>query len=100
MDQYGSQTDLSPTILSQLGLDHHSYLWGKNLINPLSPDFAYFAYDDGWGWLTPDQQITFDNNLGRVVAKTPPGGRDSMELNAVRNGKAYLQKYMMDYRKF
>ncbi len=100
VDQYGSQTDLSPTILAQLGLDHRSYLWGKNLINPLSPDFAYFAYDDGWGWLTPDQQITFDNNLGRVVAKTPPDGHDSLELNAVRNGKAYLQKYMMDYRKF
>jgi len=99
-DRYASQTDISPTILAQLGLDYRAYCWGKNLFNPFAPDFAYFAYDDGWGWLTPARQITFDNRLGRVVAKAPLVSKDSMELDAIRNGKAYLQKYMIDYQKF
>lgn len=100
LDRFTSQTDLSPMILAQLGLDYRDYSWGKNLFNPFSPDFAYFAYDDGWGWLTPAQQIIFDNSLGKVIVKVPAVGKDSLELNAVRNGKAYLQKYMIDYQKF
>jgi len=49
-----SQLDITPTLLAQLHLPAAEYVFGKNMLNPTSPSFAYFDYHGGSGFITND----------------------------------------------
>jgi phosphoglycerol transferase MdoB-like AlkP superfamily enzyme len=62
----GSQIDLAATLLNQMGLDAGRFRWSKNLLHPGSPDFAFFSWDNGIGFIDNKQCVTFDN-VGKMV---------------------------------
>jgi len=47
-----SQLDVTPTVLAQLRLPVDKYVFGKNMLNPYSPSFAYYDYHGGSGYIT------------------------------------------------
>lgn len=47
-----SQLDITPTLLAQLNLPTDQYIFGKNILNPYSPSFAYYDFHDGSGFIT------------------------------------------------
>ncbi|MDX5396682.1 MAG: LTA synthase family protein, partial [Hymenobacteraceae bacterium] len=57
----GSQTDIATTLLTQLNLPHEQFKWGKNLLNPQAKPFAFYVFNDGFGWVTKEGVVTFDN---------------------------------------
>jgi len=60
IDTYGSQIDISATLLSQLQLPHNEFRFSKNILNPASPHFGYFTFKNGFGMVTPQNQYVFD----------------------------------------
>jgi phosphoglycerol transferase MdoB-like AlkP superfamily enzyme len=88
----GAQTDLAPTLLAQLGIAHARYAWGKNLLARDVTPFAYFAYMDGFGWVTPRGRLVWDHAAGRVMQRA--GAADSADL---RSGQAYQRLSYQDY---
>ena len=90
----GSQTDLVPTLLHQLGLPAKQFKWGKNLLSPGARQFAFYTFIDGFGFVTPAGTITFDNVSKRVISRSP--GIPEQQLNF---GKAYMQLSFDDYLK-
>lgn len=85
----GSHTDLSATMLAQLGLPHHMFPYSKNLFNPHTRSFAYFAFDNGIGMVTSDCDFLYDHNRQLV---TETHSSDSVRLlKTIRYGKAFLQ---------
>lgn len=84
VDRYGSQIDLSATLLHQLGIDHTDFTFSKNLLNPNNPQFGFFAFVDGFGFATPEREVVYDNAQKKVVYGDPT----SVE---VTQGKAFLQ---------
>lgn len=91
----GSQTDLATTLLGQLRLPATDFIWGKDLLNPLSKDLAFFDWDNGFGIITPEQSISFDNVGKKVIYRKPehhPG-----EERLLDTGKAYLQEVFSRY---
>ena len=88
---YASHVDLAATVLGQLGISHDRFVWSKDIFDPDTRKFAFYTFDDGFGYASADQSLIFD-----AVTKRPILWRDSTAVAAVdslalRNGKALLQ---------
>lgn len=94
IDAYGSQSDLAATLLAQLKLPHDEFTFSKNMLNPASPHFAFFAHPNLFGMITPENQAVFNCEANTTVldAGSNPG------INLPK-GKAYLQKLYDDIAK-
>ncbi|HEY9516795.1 MAG TPA: sulfatase-like hydrolase/transferase [Gemmatimonadaceae bacterium] len=90
----GSQTDLAPTLLTQLRLPHSGYAWGHDLLAPSGDAraFAYFSYGDGFGFVDSRGRLVYDA-IGRRVTQHA-GTSDASE---VRAGLAWLRLSYQDY---
>jgi phosphoglycerol transferase MdoB-like AlkP superfamily enzyme len=94
IDALGSQTDIAATILSQLGLPHTEYVWSRNLLAPTRKPFAFYVFQDGFGYLTPQGEVTFDNTSKKVITQDK-----SVTEEQLATGKAYLQHSFDDFLK-
>jgi len=88
----GSQVDVAPTLLAQLGLVHAQYRWGKNLLATDALPFAFFSYLDGFGWVDARGRLVYGYNTRQVMQRTP--GADE---GAVRAGEAYQRLTYQDF---
>lgn len=57
--QYGSQTDIPKTLLGQLNLPAGHYDFGKNLLDPGSPSYAFYCYQNGFGMISDSSHLVF-----------------------------------------
>ena len=88
----GSQVDVAPTLLAQLGRSHASFKWGKNLLAADVQPFAFFSYLDGFGWVDARGRLVYSYNTHQVMQRTP--GADE---RAVRAGEAYQRLTYQDF---
>jgi hypothetical protein len=88
----GSQTDIAATILQQMGMNTDAFSWSKNLLDINAKQFAFYVFNDGFGFVTPSGDLTFDNISGNIIH------RDSLVTGEqVNNGKAYMQFSFGDF---
>lgn len=87
--RYGSQNDIAPTLLSQLGEPNNNYLFSKNLLQQGGASFATFAYKGGFGIMADSTRIIFDMTLDKPVFEE---GRPDPEL--LNRAKGYMQGVM------
>ncbi|WP_347159255.1 LTA synthase family protein [Pontibacter chitinilyticus] len=88
----GDQTDIATTLLAQLGLAHKQFKWGRNLLAPSTYPFAFYVFNDGFGFVTPQGIFTFDNVAKNFITKDP-----GVTAEQVENGKAYMQYSYEDF---
>ena len=90
----GSQTDIATTLLLQLQIPSQDYKWGKDLLSKVARQFAFYIFNDGFGFVTPLGIVTFDNVSKKIIYrdKTVPDEQ-------VNYGKAYLQLSFDDFLK-
>lgn len=84
VDVVCSQIDLTRTLLAQLGIDGSDFVFSKNVFSSKSPKFAFYAFNDGFGFV--------DQNLNSSVFDC--GGDVSIaedDSSLTRRGKAFLQ---------
>lgn len=96
IDKTGSQTDLAATLLSQLKMDPSRYKWSKDLLNPETKEFAFFNWDNGFGFAANDQAISFDNVGKRIILRKNDEDR-SRDQEFTRYGKAMMQMVFQEY---
>jgi phosphoglycerol transferase MdoB-like AlkP superfamily enzyme len=82
----GSQQDIAATVLGQLGLTHRDMLFSKDLFDPTVRHYAYFMMNDGFGMVTDDNQLIFDNKQRRVMVDAGPRRGHNLAY-----GQAFLQ---------
>jgi phosphoglycerol transferase MdoB-like AlkP superfamily enzyme len=87
----GSQVDLAETLLSQLNLPDE-YPFGKNLLTEKPGSFAFYAFNEGFVFVTDSSRAVYYHKSPTMVAMegTSPG-------TAEKDGKAYLQVLFDDY---
>ena len=89
-----SQTDIAGTLLKQLALPYQDFKWSRNILAPVQDPFAFYAFNDGFGYLTPQGEFTFDNVSKQVIT------RDSTVTDTqVNMAKAYMQQSFEDFLK-
>lgn len=88
----GSQTDIATTVLDQLQIPDENFKWGRNLLDSSAHAFAFYNFNNGFGWVSPKGFVTVDNVSGRVIHHSP-----DYDTSWVRLGKAYMQFSYQDY---
>ncbi len=90
----GSQTDIVPTILHQLHLPAEAFKWGKDLLDPVAKPFAFYVFNDGFGFVTPAGVVTYDNIAKKVITQDK-----AVTTQQINTSKAYMQLSFDDYLK-
>ena len=94
VDSLGSQTDLAATLLDQLGYDTTEFAWSNNLFRKGRNPYAFYSFNNGFGWVRPRGTLVYDN-VGKREVETK-GTVDNKDREV---GKAYLQLLFGDYLK-
>lgn len=87
VDTYANQTDLAATLLGQMELPHKDFIFSKDLFDPDYPQFAFYTFTNGFGFIDSTGVSVFDNESDRPLIEEPESGS---ELR-LRKGKALLQ---------
>jgi len=93
IEKLGSQTDIPVTLLNQLGIGC-IFPFSKDLLSDKSKSFAFYTYNEGFGFITDSSAAAFD-----LKSRTPVMSEGKEPLSAENNGKAYLQVLFDDYLK-
>lgn len=86
VEEYMSQMDIATTLLTQLGIDHTSYPFSKNVLSDARPHFGYFAFSDGFGVVDASGATIFDCTSNAVIEQ-----RGSSNPSRTEIGKTILQ---------
>jgi len=92
INNIGSQTDIVTTILDQMHLPTKDFKWGKDLLDSSAKQFAFYSFNDGFGFVTPQGTETMDNVSRKPIYISP--GYDTSNL---KYGKAYMQFSYQDF---
>jgi phosphoglycerol transferase MdoB-like AlkP superfamily enzyme len=92
INHIGSQTDIAATLLSQTGITPNPFTWSKNLLANEINQWAYFAFNNGFGFVLPGRYFIYDN-VGKSVMEQSGPVTDS----DIRKGKAMQQESFADY---
>jgi phosphoglycerol transferase MdoB-like AlkP superfamily enzyme len=96
IDHTGSQCDIPFTLLKQLGIDPAEFTWGKDLLEPASPRYAWYSFDHGFGFITTAGYVVYDHNQKKTIHQSNfLAPADSILLD--NEGKAILQMLYRDY---
>ena len=93
-----SQLDLASTLLHQLNMDTKPFVWSQNLFNPHSPEFAFYSFDEGFGWIRPEGRLVYHINDNRFESERYNNPNDKPRL--MREGKAYIQRVTEEFWKY
>lgn len=94
IDRIGSNTDIPVTVLKQLNLDTDAFFWSKNMMNPYTPEFAFFELTDGFGWKRPDGDLVKSAIHKWYYQKNaPPKKLPELE----KEGYAYIQVLLKEF---
>ncbi len=93
IEKLGSQVDIPFTLLNQLGLTGN-FPFSKDLLSDQSKSFAFYTYNEGFGFITDSSAVSVDLKIKKPVLSEGknPG-------SAEKKGKAYLQVLFDDYLK-
>jgi phosphoglycerol transferase MdoB-like AlkP superfamily enzyme len=93
VDKIGSQVDIAPTLLEQMGIIA-DIPFGKDLLLGKSKSFAFYTFNEGFGFVTDSSWVAFDQKPKMVVQEE---GKNPVFAETA--GKAYLQLLFRDYLK-
>ncbi len=88
----GSQTDIPATLLAQFGYDRSKFTYSRDLLNPFSPSFVFYAFNNGFGVKDSTSRLIYDLSYNKTLDSE---GKDAGNL--ILKGKAYLQTVSNDF---
>ena len=90
----GSQQDIARTLLEQIKIKKEGFPFSHNILSNSTTHFAFFTFNNGFGYITDKTTLVYDNNAGKyLVSKGDVSEFDNMA------GKAYLQILCDDFLK-
>lgn len=72
VDMVGSQNDLAKTLLSQLNIPADNFLFSKNLLAERCNSYAYYAFNDGFGFITQTDTLIVDHVSRKILKESGP----------------------------
>lgn len=90
ISKIASQTDLAATLMAQLDIKHDDFDYSRNILSDKYLPYAFFTFNDGFGFLKPNKLLIFNTVTGKYDASSVVETKDEKE------GKAYLQSLSLD----
>jgi phosphoglycerol transferase MdoB-like AlkP superfamily enzyme len=97
ISKLGNQTDIAATLLAQLNMPQSKFKWSKNLLNPYTQQFAFFDWDNGFGFLTPQQAVSYDSSGQRMIYLRNKNADPALTNKTLLDGKAFMQQIFTEY---
>jgi len=92
IDKTGSQLDLATTLLGQMNEGEYHFPFSKDLMKPNVKQWAYFSFNNGFGFVQPSGAVVYDN-----IGKQTVISRGGVSAGALEAGKAMQQFCYEDY---
>jgi phosphoglycerol transferase MdoB-like AlkP superfamily enzyme len=89
------QTDLAATLFGQMDIDSREFMFSKDIFEPNAPKYAFYAFNNGFGFIDSTGVSVFDNESNSIVGNKS-SGNDSLRIV---KGKALLQTLYKDLAK-
>jgi len=89
VSRVGSQTDLARTLLYQLNIDASRSIFSRNLLASSEKHFAYYAFNDGFGFITDSCRFIWDHQGQAEIFNSGCEG--------IKNDAFSYFKYYQDY---
>ncbi len=96
ISRLSNQMDIAATLMNQLGLDRSPFKWSRDLFNPYSPVFAYYSFEEGFGWITKDGHFVYEPRTDHYHENAIP---DSLKEVNIKQGKSFLEVLFDEYMK-
>jgi phosphoglycerol transferase MdoB-like AlkP superfamily enzyme len=93
IEKLGTQTDIPITLLNQLSISGN-FPFAKDLLSTESKSFAFYTFNEGFGFITDSSSVAYDHKSKKLVSKEGINPE-----TAERDGKAFLQVLFNDYLK-
>jgi phosphoglycerol transferase MdoB-like AlkP superfamily enzyme len=84
--EIASQNDLVASILSVLKIENKEYLYSQNLFNNQFKNFAFYTFEDGFGYIDAKESFVYDN-FGKAIIDS----NGVVNNNLLQFGKAIMQ---------
>jgi phosphoglycerol transferase MdoB-like AlkP superfamily enzyme len=97
INKLGNQTDIATTLLAQLNLPHQQFKWSKDLLNPYTKEFAFFDWDNGFGYMLSQQAVSYDNSGQRMIYVKNKNADKITTQKTLLYGKAFMQQIFTEY---
>ncbi|MCQ2188314.1 MAG: sulfatase-like hydrolase/transferase [Paludibacteraceae bacterium] len=91
VDKICSQIDLSATLLSQLGINHDDFMFSKDAFDNNSPEFAIFAFNNGFGIIEKEGFASYDYDSQKEIT--------SANAELIERGKSFIQTVYRDFER-
>lgn len=91
VDKICSQIDLSATLLSQLGINHDDFMFSKDVFDNNSPEFAIFAFNNGFGIIEKEGFASYDYDSQKEIT--------SANAELIERGKSFIQTVYRDFER-
>lgn len=69
VDNFGSQIDLSYTLLSLLNANTSDFIFGKNLFNTSEKQYAHYIFNNGFGIIDKNGTFVYDYTGKKTIVK-------------------------------
>ena len=84
-----NQSDIPTLICDQIGIDASEFTFGKDVLAG-SHQFAIYAYNNGYGFVSENEQFTYDLESSRLAG-------DKVCDSTVMQSQAFLQTLLHDF---
>lgn len=96
LSKTGSQHDLPPTLLNQLGIQTGKFVFSKDLFNEKHTAFAYLNFDDAFGYVSDSSHFVYLFEEKRMLDEYT-NLKENQDSTLARSGKAYMQMLYKDF---
>lgn len=97
IEKYGSQVDVASTLLQQINIPDTAFHFSKNLLNPANKGFAFYSWDNGFGYIDKDKSVSFDPIGNTTSFSVPENLEVGKKKKALTYAKAMMQKVYSDF---
>ena len=87
-----SQLDIAASLSSQVGMESGLFPFSKNIFAADTKPWAFFSFNNGFGYVQPSAGFIFDN-----VGKATIAQKGALSPNAINIGKALQQQTFQDF---
>lgn len=95
----GGHHDIPTTLLSQMAINTSAYEWSKNLLNPLTPSYSFYQFEETFGLIENKKWVVYSYNTEKVINHSHPLSSSETD-SLLLKGQAYMQKLYAQYQKY
>ncbi len=100
IDKVGNQVDIASIMLNQLNITDTAFHYSKNLLAPQVKGFAFYSWNNGFGFINENKKAVSFDPLGKQVIYEDKFTSEKTKNDVLINAKAIMQNVFTDYMKY